>query len=201
MILQELEQSHYTRADAANKKDPIKFYHKILRLTRYDNKSEAERAMTVYVHFESQLRLHLIAPSTFQQLINQLEAKKYAWFEAYQYFKKREKDSYETRNLQHPAPNLNANEQRGQYPRYPHSSTAPKQIIPPPLPPKQAYFINKEEYVYDAPSDSFIAPPNHPPGHTPHHQGNTHDDRGSEAMANWAAAEHRCSQHRCTHYH
>ena len=52
LILQELEQSHYIRADAANKKDPIKFYYKILRLTRYDNKLEAERAMTVYVYFE-----------------------------------------------------------------------------------------------------------------------------------------------------
>ena len=62
-VLHQLEKTYYTRNDAAAKKDPVAFLHEILRLTRYNiNRPDYERLTIVYIHFESQLRVSLIAP-------------------------------------------------------------------------------------------------------------------------------------------
>lgn len=40
----------------------MKFLHEILRLTRYDNKSNNKRIIIAYIHFELQLRINFIPP-------------------------------------------------------------------------------------------------------------------------------------------
>ena len=75
---------------------------------------------------------------------------------------------------------------------------------------QQAYWGEAEEeddWVYDAPADSYHVasayPATHGPGHTPRRYGNTHDDGSNEARVHWtnAGEDHRCSHQGCTHYH
>lgn len=85
LLLQQLEQTHYTRADAAAKRDPVTFFHEILRLTRHDNRPEHKRVTIAYTHFESQLRMNLPPPQfgdTIQGFIEHLEGERNAWYEA-----------------------------------------------------------------------------------------------------------------------
>lgn len=80
-MLQQLKQTHYTRTDAAAKRDPVEFLHEILRLTRYDNRPDPKRITIAYIHFESQLRINLIPPhqaTGIQEFIDQLKSKKHA---------------------------------------------------------------------------------------------------------------------------
>ena len=91
-MLHQLEKTYYTRNDAAAKKDPVAFLHDILRLTRHDNRPDHERLTIAYIHFESQLRISLIAPrydTSISEFIEQLEGKKHAWYETYYLFGKR----------------------------------------------------------------------------------------------------------------
>ena len=91
-VLHQLEKTYYTRNDAAAKKDPVDFLHTILRLTRHDNRPDPERLTIAYIHFESQLRISLIAPrydTSISEFIEQLEGKKHAWYETYYLFGKR----------------------------------------------------------------------------------------------------------------
>ena len=78
-MLRQLEQTHYTRSDAATRRDPVAFLHEILRLTRHDNgRTEHERLTIAYIHFESQLRISLIAPrydTSFQSLLSNWKAR------------------------------------------------------------------------------------------------------------------------------
>ena len=89
---------------------PNNFLHEILRLTRHDNRPEPKRRTIGYIHFESQLRISLMAPrhdSSISEFIEQLEGKKHAWYETYQHFGKR-KDYL--RSL--PTPSQQGNDQR-----------------------------------------------------------------------------------------
>lgn len=117
-LLHQLEQAHYTRVNAANKKDPVKFLHKILRLTRYDNRPDFEQITIAYIHFKSQLRMNLILlreGESIQDFIEQLEAKKDAWYDTYQYFWK--KDPY----LSNPASSQQSYDSRSLQSKYPHN--------------------------------------------------------------------------------
>ena len=109
-VLHQLEKAYYTRNDAAAKKDPVAFLHEILRLTRHDNRPDHERLTIAYIHFESQLRISLIAPrydTSISEFIEQLEGKKHAWYETYYLFGKR-KDYFPS----DPAPSQQGNDQR-----------------------------------------------------------------------------------------
>lgn len=137
LMLQQLEQTHYTRADAANKRDPVEFLHEILRLTRHDNRPDTERVTIAYIHFESQLRMNLIPPheaTGIPEFIEQLEAKKHAWYEAYQNFGKR-KDPYPT----NPAPSRPPYEQRAPQPDRQQPRPQQRQFQP------KAYFVDPHE--------------------------------------------------------
>ena len=108
-VLYQLEKTYYTRNDAAAKKDPVDFLHTILRLTRHNNRSGHERLTIAYIHFESQLRISLIVPrydTSISEFIEQLDGKKHAWYDTYQYFKKKDYLPTET------APNWYSNDQR-----------------------------------------------------------------------------------------
>lgn len=49
----QLEQTHYTRIDAAARRDPVAFLHEILRLTRHDNRPEYKHLTIACINFES----------------------------------------------------------------------------------------------------------------------------------------------------
>lgn len=109
-MLHQLEQTHYTRIDAATKKDPVAFLHEVLRLPRHNNRPEHERLTIAYIHFESQLRISLIAPrydTSISEFIEQLEGKKHTWYETYHHYGKK-KDYF----LAEPTPNRYGNNQR-----------------------------------------------------------------------------------------
>ena len=155
-MLHRLEQTHYTRLDAAARRDPVAFLHEILRLTRHDNRPEHKRLTIGYIHFESQLRMSLIAPrydTGISEFIEQLEGKKHAWYETYQYFGKR-KDYF----LSEHTPNQQGNKQRPPPKRFPprhntapppHNSAPPHKQLQGPQGPN-AYFIDPQEQAYYA---------------------------------------------------
>ena len=125
--------------------------------------------------FEAQLRISLIAPrydTSISEFIEQLDGKKHAWYETYQYFKKKD---YFPRE---PALSQHRNDQRPpqrqqQWPRKPAPppNRGPQQRLLPIPEGAKAYFDDlqqEEDGEYDPPTDTYHAYPTFlPPGHTP----------------------------------
>ena len=60
-MFQQLKQTYYIKTDTIIKRDFVKFLYKILRFIRYDNRSNSERIIIIYIYFESQFRINFIS--------------------------------------------------------------------------------------------------------------------------------------------
>ena len=90
-MLQKLHETLYTRANAAVKKDPVDYVHEIIALTR--NRSLEESLIKVYLRFESGLQVNLIPLIkwiTVPEFMDQINAKKHAWYINYAHYRKRQ---------------------------------------------------------------------------------------------------------------
>ncbi|KAF6236393.1 hypothetical protein HO173_005485 [Letharia columbiana] len=205
-LITQLEACHYTRKDAANKKDATSYVQEVLRITKgLDWNDHVKSGInTAFHHFESSLQQTLDPPSDLNSFIDQVQIRQQGWFQIYAgYGKPRPPDPYpRPQQSYQPRP-----QQQQQYkPSYPYRQSQPQvQPQPQPQPARpQVYWGEEEDYVYDAPADSYhMALTYHPAGHTPRRHGNTHDGSGNEAMVHWASAgdDHRCTHEGCTHYH
>ena len=91
LLLQRLHETSYTRLDAAARKDPEEYVHEIMKLTR--TRPLDESLMEAYLRFESGLQVNLIAPTqqtTVAEFMDQVKAKKGAWFKTYSGFRKKD---------------------------------------------------------------------------------------------------------------
>ena len=210
-LISQLEASRYTRRDASNKKDATAYIQDVMRLAKGLGWSQQDGLMTAFHHFEPSLQQTLDQPSNLNAFIQQIQLRQQGWFQIYANFGSSKPQPPRPPSYL-PARSPQQQSYRPSYPpnrpTYPNQSNQLRQITdkgPPPQP--RAYWAEQEEdygdYTYDAPSDAWIAVPEHGPGHTPRRWGNTHDVGGQEAMANWTAAgdDHRCTQQGCTHYH
>ena len=192
-LISQLESSRYTRKDAANRRDATAYIQDVMRLAKGLKWTQQDGLMTAYHHFEPSLQQTLDQPTNLNSFIQQVQLRQQGWFQI-----------YATYGTKPPPPRP---PQQPQPYRPPYRPSAP----PGPPPQPRAYWAagdeEEEDYIYDAPSDAYIAAPGygpHPGGHTPRRWGNTHDgQRGAEAEANWASAgaDHRCTHQGCTHYH
>ena len=217
-LMAQLEACHYTRKDAASRKDATAFVQDILGITKGLKWPQKDSLMTAFHHFEPNLQRDLDPPSgDITAFMKQVQLRQNTWYQVYSSFgKPRPPDPRPLSNQ--PMRSQNPYSQRPQYRAPPPRQTNPYRQSPAPPPPQpngyqtrpqQAYWADEEDddWIYDPPSDAYYIPEplptNHGPGHTPRRLGNTHDAGGSEAMANWASAgeEHRCSHQGCTHYH
>ena len=208
-LVGQLEASHYTRKDAATKKDATAYIQDLMRICKGLGWKQSDALMAAFHHFEPGLQRDLDPPTDLNGFIQQVQVRQAAWFQIYA--------GYGSSKPQPPRPpSLRPSQSyipsRSQPPirsSYSNQSNPQRQITYGPPAQPRAYWAKQEEdyndYTYDAPSDAWIAVPEHEhgPGHTPRRWGNTHNGGGSEAMANWAAAgeDHRCTQQGCTHYH
>ena len=90
-LLQKLHNTSYGRADAAAKKDPIEYVHDVIALTR--TRPLEESLMEAYLRFEPGLQVNLVPPddqTTVHDFMDQVNAKKGAWFTVYSTFRKKE---------------------------------------------------------------------------------------------------------------
>lgn len=98
-LLQKLHNTSYSRADAAAKKDPIEYVHDVIALTR--NRPLDESLMEAYLRFESGLQVNLVPPdenTTVYDFMEQVNAKKNAWFTVYATFKQKDQTANQTAN-------------------------------------------------------------------------------------------------------
>lgn len=205
-LMTQLEACHYTRKDAANKKDATVYIQDVMRITKGLNWKQEDSLMTAFHHFEPGLQRDLDPPTNggLTQFIKQVQLRQEAWHQVYSTFgqKPRPPDSVQSRQQQ-PQQQSYRPPPRPSYPPRPSQ----QQAYPPR--PQQAYWAEEEEddWVYDAPADTYHVasayPATHGPGHTPRRYGNTHDGGGTEAHVHWtnAGEDHRCNHEGCTHYH
>ena len=212
-LMSQLESTRYTRKDAANKKDATAYIQSLLRIGKGLDWSQSDTLMTAFHHFEPGLQRDLDPPIELTQFIRQVQIRQAAWFQIYVGYGA--KSQVQQQRTQSYSPAKSPQYQQPPYrpsaypPRpYPTQSSQQRQITDKPYEPAprpRVYYAEQEEddYIYDAPSDAWVAIPEHGPGHTPRRWGNTHDVGGNEAMANWTAAgdDHRCTHEGCTHYH
>ena len=208
-LMSELEsdECHYTRKDAANKKDATAYIQTIMRVAKGLKWSQQDGLMTAYHHFEAGLRRDLNPPTDdLTQFIKQIQLRQADWYQIYSTFGKSrlpdlprpQQQSRPSQQSYQPRPQYSQQQARPSYPPRPPASAPP---------PPRVYWADQgdeEDWLYDAPTDSYHVAPTHGPGHTPRRQGNTHDGTsGSEAMVYWTSAgeDHRCSHGGCTHYH
>ena len=215
-LMTQLEETQYTRRDAANKKDATAYIQSILRITNGLKWPQRDGLMTAFHHFEAGLQRDLNPPNgdDLTAFIKQVQLRQAAWYQVYSTFgKSRPPNPFAAPN------HIQPRQQQPTRPPYRPPQTNPYRPTNP-YHPQQLHQVTsqqqpkvywadqeeeEEEWIYDAPADSYHvnAAVAHPPGHTPRRQGNTHDGGyGNEAMANWANAGdgHRCSQEGCTHY-
>lgn len=204
----QLEACHYTRKDAANKKDATAYIQDVMRITKGLSWNQEDSLMTAFHHFEPGLQRDLNPPTNggLKQFIKQVQLRQEAWHQVYSTFglKPRPPDP-PTRPSYPPRPSYPSRppQQQTYPPRAPQQPYSSQQTRP-----QQAYWAEEEDdWMYNAPTDSYHAasayPATHGPGHTPRRYGNTHDSGGNEAMVHWTSAgeDHRCSHEGCTHYH
>ena len=210
-LITQLEACHYTRKDAANKKDATSYVQEVLRITKglgWDDHVKSG-INTAFHHFESSLQQTLDPPTDLNSFIDQVQIRQQGWFQIYAgYGKPRSPDPY-LRQPPRPQQPYQSRPQQPYQSRPQYSQQArpsqPASGAPGPPQPRVYWADQEEEYEdweYDAPTDSYHVA-HRPPGHTPHRYGNTHDGGGSEARVHWASAgeDHRCSEEGCTHYH
>ena len=113
LLLQKLHHTSYGRADAAAKKDPIDYVHDVIALTR--TRPLEESLMEAYLRFEPGLQVNLIPPdenTTVHDFMDQVNAKKGAWFTVYSTFRKKEDSTNHMQGSnQMPASNRNQRQQ------------------------------------------------------------------------------------------
>ena len=205
-LISQLESTRYTRKDAANKRDATAYIQDLMRISKGLNWNQSDGLMTAFHHFDPSLQRDLDPPIDLNQFIRQVQLRQSAWFQIYAgYGSSKPQPSRPSSFLPAKSP-----QQQSYRPSYPNQSNQLRQITDKSSNgPPRVYWASQEEeedyndYTYDAPSDAWIAAPDHGPGHTPRRWGNTHDVGGSEAVANWTSAgeDHRCTHHGCTHYH
>ena len=216
-LVARLEACQYTRKDAANRKDATEHIQEIMKITKGLKWNQEDSLMTAFHHFEAGLQRDLDPPSQggLTSFIKQVQLRQEAWYQVYAAFGQKlrppdlsrpSQQSYQHR----PQQPYQSRPQYSQQPR-PQYSQQPRPSQPaPPSGPPRVYWADQEEeedWVYDAPTDSYHVasayPATHGPGHAPRRYGNTHDDGGTEAMVNWTSAgeDHRCGHEGCTHYH
>ena len=207
-LITQLEECHYTRRDAANKKDATAYIQSILRITKGLKWPQSDGLMVAFHHFEPGLQRDLDPPRDLTEFIKQVQLRQDAWYHVYStYGKSRPPNPFAAPN------HIQPRQQQPTRPPYrppqrPTNPYHPQQLhqVTDQQQPK-VYWADQEEdedWIYDPPTNSYHAAPAHPPGHTPRRQGNTHDgDYGNEAIANWANAgdSNRCNREGCTHYH
>ncbi|CAF9922809.1 hypothetical protein IMSHALPRED_005770 [Imshaugia aleurites] len=214
LTLQKLHETTYTRADAAAKKDPTDFVHDVIALTR--TRPLEESLMEAYLRFESGLQVNLVPPDKFttvREFMEQVNAKKHAWYQNYAHFKKKLYDD------QIPGPTNTPS--RGYVSRQPRNNSAPSYTIRSGLGPTTT--SAPENSRPDAPKYGTTAPrvpqlqgvyhgtteehsqsrPQYTPSqsHTPRAFGNTHDDDNEAEEAYFVEHEHGCNVIGCPHRH
>ena len=206
-LISQLESTRYTRKDAANKKDATAYIQDLLRIGKGLKWSQSDALMAAFHRFDPALQLHLDPPIDLARFIRQVQSRQSAWFQIYAGYGSSKSQPRRPPSFL-PASSLQQQQRPQPYePSYPSQPSQQRQITNGPPAQPRAYWTEQEEdyndYIYDAPSDAWIAAPEHPPGHTPRRWGNTHDVGGSEAVANWASAgeDHRCAHQGCAHYH
>ena len=127
----------------------MEFLYKILRFTRYNNRSNSKRIIIIYIYFESQFRINFIPfykITNIQNFIDQLKIKKHIWYEAYQYFRK--KNFYPNHFISNRQPYKQrvSQPQRIQFQRNSAVPSASRDIIASKLlPGSNAYYIDPHE--------------------------------------------------------
>ena len=94
LLLQQLYHTSYGRADAAAKKDPIDYVHDVIALTL--DRPMKESLMEAYLRFEPVLQVNLVPPddqTTVHDFMDQINAKKAAWFTIYATFSQKDEPS------------------------------------------------------------------------------------------------------------
>ena len=167
--------------------------------------------MKAYLRFESGLQINLVPPdkyTTIREFMEQINAKKHAWYQNYAHFRKKLYDD------QIPGPTNTPN--RGYINRQPRGNSAPSYIIRSGLGP------TPETSRPDAPKYNITAPrvpqlqgvyhgtaeehsqsrPQYTPSqsHIPRAFGNTHNDDDAEE-AYFVEHEHGCNVIGCPHRH
>ena len=87
-LMKQLEECHYTRKDAANKKDATVYIQSILRITKGLKWPQENGLMTAFHHFEPGLQRDLDPPSDLTAFIKQVQLRQDAWFQVYSAFGK-----------------------------------------------------------------------------------------------------------------
>lgn len=209
-IMEELDHTKYTRADASARYDPVEFLHKILRLTRGRSYSVLQRLTIAFTHFEAPLRVNLSEPSagtSIQVFIEQLDAKKYAWFENYASFRKKDivlgNDRHEISANQNAQPNRQFSHAKSGYTRggYHSQNAAPRDYGQDPRPTIYKYSAVEQKGRPQASAYQVAEGKSYPSGHTPREFGNTHDDDPYDAYHADADSAHHCSHPKCPHWH
>ena len=188
-----------------------------MRLVKGLKWSQQDELITTYHHFEPSLQQTLNAPKDLNSFIQQVHLRQQGWFQIYATYGSKPppprppQQSYQPsrpfpQQPQSYRPTYRPSAPPSEPPTY-RSSAPPSE--PPPQP--RAYWAandeEKDDYVYNAPSDAYVAAPGyepHPSSHTPRRWDNTHNgQRGAEAEVNWASADqdHRCTHQGYTHYH
>ena len=169
--MRQLEACHYTRKDAANKKDAIDYIHRILRIARCLEWSRETGLYLAYNHFEAHLQVHLNPDNcSISQFIKQVQLRQDSWFKMYASFGK-PSIAPEPKLHQQPSRPLQSNQQQAHQPAHqphhqthyqPHYQPRQQQYHPPVRTPQQTYQFEEEEeeWMYDPPTDShYPAPP------------------------------------------
>ncbi|CAF9924082.1 hypothetical protein IMSHALPRED_006092 [Imshaugia aleurites] len=217
LTLQKLHETTYIKADAAAKKDPTDFVHDIIALTR--TRPLEESLIKAYLRFESGLQINLIPPDKFttvREFMEQINAKKHAWYQNYAHFRKKLYDD-QIFGLTTSTHGTHNTSNRGYISRQPRGNSAPNYAIRSGLGP------TPETSRPDAPKYNTTAPrvpqlqgiyhgtteehsqsrPQYTPSqsHTPRAFGNTHDDDDGAEKAYFVEHEHGCNMIDCPHRH
>ena len=214
LTLQKLHETTYTRADAAVRKDPTDFVHEIIALTRI--RPLEESLMEAYLRFESGLQVNLVPPDKFttvREFMEQVNAKKHAWYQNYAHFRKKLYDDQvpglTTTHGTHNTPSRYGS-------RQPRGNSAPNYTIRSGLGPTTpetsrpdapkynatAPRLPQLQGVYHGTTEESQSRPQYTPSqsHTPRAFGNTHDDDEAEE-AYFVEHEHGCNVIGCPHRH
>ena len=160
----QLKACHYTRKDAANKKDAIHYIHKILRIARGLGWSHETSIAMAFNHFEAHLRLNLNPEKcSLSQFIEEVQLRQISWNEIYAGFG-RPSPSSESKLHQQPS----RSKQFDQTQQQPQQQPQRQQHRPPVGTTQQTYWADEEEdWMYDPPTDSYYPASAHAPAHTP----------------------------------
>ena len=207
LLLQKLHDCTYTRADAAAKKDPIDYVHDIIALTR--TRPIDESLYEAYLRFESGLRVNLVPPikyTSVPEFIDQIEAKKGAWYQNYAHFRKRD-DSESPKTMTNTyGPNAGRPNNRQYNIRPGLDRNTPGNS--PGNGPGNTAFSRPPQPTYGTSTPRapqvYHGTPEHRPSqsHTPRSFGNTHDNDDEEEVYHMDEThEHGCNVIGCPHRH